>query len=395
MPTKDTVAPQIAGFDYQFCYFVYLLLQLEDGESIGFEVLDDIHVSNHKKGIKYYQAKHSILKYKNTNKIKKLSTLDNDLWKTLNNWVSKIDLLNIDSQEFILFTNKSKGNNTFIDATEKFKSDNKIMEFRETIKDKILKETKSKDIISYITKLLSLKNSVLSKFVTQIKIETDVDNLESKLLKLLHHKNYQSDSINSDLLGLLFKNIFFQKFDTVKKGKEFTISFEEFSKIGERIFSLSLNRKTLPPREYEIKDADFQNYKFIEQLEDIKIYNIEKREKQMELIYKFLYSKNNIDYWIQNYSLCYTDIQSLEKETIKKWKNNFDNEYGKYSLSIDKNDQNKLLVAHAIHSNMISENLNIPQYEDLDIDTSHGFVYKLNNELKIGWTEDWEIKYKS
>lgn len=395
MAKKDTVAPQIAGFDYQFCYFVYLLLKLEEGESIGFEVLDDIHISTTENGIKYYQAKHSILKYKGTNTIKKLSTLDNDLWKTINNWISKIDIPNIDNQEFILFTNKTNDSNIFIDAVKKIKSDNKIIEFRKTIEDKILKKTKSEVIESYITKLTALDDDVLTKFVTQMQIETDVDNLESKLLKLLNHKNYQSDSINSSLLGLLFTNIFFYKFNTAKKGEEFIISFEDFSSIGERIFSLSLDKKSLPSREYQIKDTDYQNYIFIKQLQDIKIYNIEKREKQMELIYKFLYSKNNIDYWVQNHSLCYTDIQLLEKETIKKWKNNFDNEYGKYSLSIDKNDQNKLLVAHAVHSNMVSENLNIPQYEDLDIDTSHGFVYKLNDELKIGWIEDWEIKYKS
>jgi hypothetical protein len=31
------------AFDFQFYYFLYRLLQMGKGESVGFEILDDVH----------------------------------------------------------------------------------------------------------------------------------------------------------------------------------------------------------------------------------------------------------------------------------------------------------------------------------------------------------------
>ena len=88
--TESTSADStILGFDYQFFFFLYKLLELKVDEVIGLEVKDDVHVINKDGSVILYQLKHSI----QTNadgSIKNLTELDSDLWKTLSNWCNVI-----------------------------------------------------------------------------------------------------------------------------------------------------------------------------------------------------------------------------------------------------------------------------------------------------------------
>uniref|UniRef100_UPI0040471D4B hypothetical protein n=1 Tax=Flavobacterium sp. TaxID=239 RepID=UPI0040471D4B len=59
---EHTAGPQLIGFDYQFYYFMYLILDLNPGEKIGFEVLDDIHIELANGSIELLQTKHTIQK---------------------------------------------------------------------------------------------------------------------------------------------------------------------------------------------------------------------------------------------------------------------------------------------------------------------------------------------
>ena len=59
---KHTAGGQSLGFDYQFLYFVYLLLDLKQGEKIGYEVRDDIHIEKADGTIVLMQAKHTVQK---------------------------------------------------------------------------------------------------------------------------------------------------------------------------------------------------------------------------------------------------------------------------------------------------------------------------------------------
>jgi hypothetical protein len=86
---QHTAGAQSIGFDYQFYYFMFLALDLKMGQKIGFEVKDDIHIDKEDETTILFQAKHSILK-SSSGTIKNLTTLDSDLWKTLNNWADMI-----------------------------------------------------------------------------------------------------------------------------------------------------------------------------------------------------------------------------------------------------------------------------------------------------------------
>ena len=119
---KHTAGDKVVGFDYQFYYFMYLALNLKHGEKIGFEVKDDVHIDLLDGTTILYQAKHTILT-KDDGTPKNLTTLDNDLWKTISNWIDMIKSNEsiLKNHKFCLITNKSEENNEFIDSLNAFK----------------------------------------------------------------------------------------------------------------------------------------------------------------------------------------------------------------------------------------------------------------------------------
>ena len=126
---KHVAGGQSLGFDYQFYYFVFLLVQLHHGETIGYEVKDDIHIQKPDGKVILMQAKHTV-QTKADGKRVNLTSLDEDLWKTLSIWakvISTSDTQEIRNYEFILVTNKNIQNNPFITCVEKFKNDNTLI----------------------------------------------------------------------------------------------------------------------------------------------------------------------------------------------------------------------------------------------------------------------------
>ena len=118
--TEKTAAPGAsAGFEYQYYYFLYRLLNLKKGQSVGLEIKDDVHTDLQNDVQLLFQLKHTIQKQANNSPIA-LSELDSDLWKTLHNWASVIvdpvdkraleqDQIDfVKRTEFHLVTNKSK-----------------------------------------------------------------------------------------------------------------------------------------------------------------------------------------------------------------------------------------------------------------------------------------------
>lgn len=389
---KHTIGPQLVGFDYQFYFFVYSLLQLKVDEEIGFEVLDDVHVETKEETI-FYQLKHSILKLKN-GESKNLSTVDSDLWKTINIWVEKISLLRsleeLSKNHFILVTNKGGNNNKFIIALENFKKNKNIADFRSEM-SKI--NTKSEEINTYISNFLKLNNQELEIFLTNIVIETQKDEIEKQIVDLLVYKNYQDRDKNEQLLLMLLGNLYHLKFKTLKKGENFIVTFDEFQKIGERIFTLKLSESRLPKIEYRFEEKDFKDFIFIKQLEDIKIFNIEQKEKKIELITKYFSYYNSVAYWQDNRLVMQTEVDELEAEVISKWKVHFDSLYGKLSLKNKITLKKQLKTAHDIHYSIIQNEFSFFGYNNFSIEISNGLVYNLSERLKIGWVQNWEKIY--
>ncbi|NML72444.1 hypothetical protein HHL23_22060 [Chryseobacterium sp. RP-3-3] len=175
---QRAVGPQSIGFDYQFYYFMYLSLKLKHGQKIGYEVKDDIHIDKEDGSTILLQAKHSTVE-KADGSIQNLTTMDLDMWKSLNNWAlfinsaeSKSDFLG--SHSFILVTNKSENNNEFISSLAQFNEDLDVNTIIEKIKS-LEKSTTSKTLQGYINNILKIGKRSLIVFFLKLSIETGVD----------------------------------------------------------------------------------------------------------------------------------------------------------------------------------------------------------------------------
>ena len=138
----------LAGFVYQEYYFLYRLLTIQDGETVSLEKIDDVGVEEGDRWT-YYQLKHSI--NSKASDVKRMTNRDNDLWKTLNMWVSIIKKKGdaeaqrrwIENSEFVLISNKTTENNKLFGLVEPYKADeNKWDELDKYLTDQAAKEPK-------------------------------------------------------------------------------------------------------------------------------------------------------------------------------------------------------------------------------------------------------------
>ncbi|WP_159474926.1 hypothetical protein [Chryseobacterium sp. 18068] len=131
------------------------------------------------------------------------------MWKSLNNWalfikgtLSKQEFL--DKHSFILVTNK-EGNNDFIKALEKFKSDKKVTTVCDLI-ERLGKPTSSSTIKDYIKNILSLGKRALGSFLNKLTIETDEDGIIEKIKNRLFEIYRKSEVLEVIYDSLLWIN---------------------------------------------------------------------------------------------------------------------------------------------------------------------------------------------
>jgi len=113
------------GFDHQYYFFLWKLLSIGDGESVGLEVKDDVHTELNDTEQVFYQIKHTV-QNKSDGSAVNLTTADNDLWKTLSNWAQiisdKVDGRETKNEQ-LTFTNKT----SFVLASNKSSSEKNII----------------------------------------------------------------------------------------------------------------------------------------------------------------------------------------------------------------------------------------------------------------------------
>ena len=199
---KYTAGGQLIGFDYQFYYFMYLALDLRQGETIGFEVKDDVHIDKSDGSVILFQAKHTI-STKSDGTSTNLTTLDVDLWKSLNNWSDLIKKDNsiLDNHYFCLVTNKGDDSNDFITALKDFNSNDNIDDIGQLLA-KLKKDTKSDTINKYLKNIMSLGKKRSKLFYSRLMIETNFDNIIDKI----KNKIRENCRNNVDLVEPIFES---------------------------------------------------------------------------------------------------------------------------------------------------------------------------------------------
>ena len=399
---EHTAGPQLIGFDYQFYYFMYLILDLNSGEKIGFEVLDDIHIELANGNIELLQTKHTVQKTPK-GEIVNLTERDSDLWKTISNWIlflnnsaDKDEYLN--KTVFKLVTNKSINNNTFFDNIFKFQRKQiKIKEFSDYIKN-LHSNTDSLDIKRQIESLKKLNEKKKSKFLNQIQIISEPENIIN-LIKKRIYKFIRKEERVEDVYNSLFSNMQLDKYLTIIDRKKFEISCEDFSRRYGNCFDFAYEKTVLPKRELNlIYPKDLKSQTFIKQLVDIGETFESDSDDILRYTTAMLKTFNSLNDWKENGDILSTQIIALDDDAIFIWNRIFKERYRDYKSKIESGEishDETLIKQIAIEciSEVRKEKLKLKN-DELNEELSNGQFYILSNEPKIGWHIDWEKKYK-
>ncbi len=193
------------GFDYQYYYFLYTLLELKRGQSIGYEVKDDVHIELDSGKYVLMQIKHSVQK-KADNSIINLTERDKDLWKTIYNWINVINDENsgrkdsksrlefLRNTEFILVSNKAESkSNDFVNNIKKYQANEISLDDIKKYLIDLERETKESDEKKnitkiYVQKLLSQSDDWLALFFKNIKFDLEQDDLVEKIKDKIREK---------------------------------------------------------------------------------------------------------------------------------------------------------------------------------------------------------------
>lgn len=396
---KTSAAGTIAGFDYQYYYFLYKLLTLKKGETIGFELLDDVHTQLDNDHLVLIQIKHTIQK-KADGTTANLTELDPDLWKTLYNWCAVIKDKNdgressdqqrffVEKTTFVLATNKSfSSKNDFLSNLSKFQDES--MDF-EGIKDYLIElygSAESEKTKKHIDSVINLDELVLKEFLNSIKSDLQIDQIIEKCKTALEEKDVNPKSIDNlfNQLDSVVRQDIFINFSSSKK---LTYSFEERSRKFRRYFDIANN----PELKIQKFDGGLPNsieeQTFIKQLLDIEDIDL----SELEIIQNYtryrLMLESNLANWVEEGQLTSEEIKVFEDEIFRQWDTEYRSSYRK------KNNPDEYIdMAHKILKAMRDKELSISGQRLLS-DMSHGSLYSLSNKPIIGWLKDWDETYK-
>ncbi len=396
---KTSAAGTIVGFDFQYYYFLYKLLILKKGETIGFEALDDVHTQLNNDHQILIQIKHSIQK-KSNGTTANLTELDPDLWKTMYNWSAVITDKNdgresqidqrkfVEKTTFILASNKSfTSSNTFLSKISAFQVGQIDFEKMSNHLKMLHASTKSEEIKSHIGLVISLDESVLSEFLRNIKSELNVANIIDQCKTALEEKDVNPREIDNlfNQLDSVVRQDIFKNFSDNKK---LIYSFEERSRKFRRYFDIA-NNPELKIRKFEGGLPDrIEEQTFIKQLLDIEDINLSEQEIIQNYTRYRIMLESNLSNWVAEGQLTSEEIGIFEDDIFRQWETEYRSSYrGKG------NPDEYIDIAHNILKAMRSKALSISGQKLLS-DMSHGSLYSLSNRPVIGWLKDWKEKYK-
>jgi hypothetical protein len=422
---KTSAEDKSIGFEYQYYYFLYLILGLESGQSIGLEIKDDLHIDFPDGKQTLLQLKHSI-QTNTEGDIINLRESDSDLWKTLYNWIkvindstqgrtelkSQIDY--IERTNFILVSNKADNKqNQFLVNFDKYKQGLlNIDEFRVYIREKYdtalkKKKEKKKDeykendkLLNYIFEILNQEEEWLKKFLEKLSFSLDEDDLIERIRLKIKDK-FIPENMIEDVFNSLDSNLRRDNYLAIKKREKIEYSFDDLYEKYTRCFLLGRTNKRVIRREKPIIEGNPEEQLFIKQLEDIEVISKVDEDYQDQIIKRTiakLLTQNNLKRWEQEGELMGTEKEKFDGESKYEWESIFERTYRKLKRKLRnekiKIDENEIIdLANECLDEILSMKLNFDGTE-LDLEISNGQYYLLSDKPVIGWRYDWDKRYK-
>ena len=252
--SKRAAADIFVAFEYQWDYFVLMLLKENDDDAtVSFELRDDIDTQT-EEGITLYQIKHSVRKSSKGETIN-LSNRDTDLWKTISIWMKYIDDEPdiLENTKFQLITNKAISKNKFVEAIEAFHNTHSVEDLKSAIvtikeserteKSKIKSDnsvTNHLNVTQIITDLLN--KTYLNEFCSRIYILKTSDALEEDIKRIMSNRF----GLNHDRIDWVYNQLMTKlrndSIDNIKKSKSVTYNGAVFKERYQRILDIIIRK---------------------------------------------------------------------------------------------------------------------------------------------------------
>lgn len=394
------------GFDYQFLYFINRLLKMADKrDDVSYEKYDDVSMSS-EEGLVYFQLKHTI--GGRNQKTVNLSLRDYDLWKTLAVWIDitnkqdedkRIDFL--ESNSFVLVTNKNPVNNPFWMELQKYQKGEMSFDELKKFYTKVYDETgeskrkevngqKGKTTKGYIKCLIDFDYADQLLKSMSICFEPDLKKeiLESlELNKNIPHKNVEE--AYQELLGMIRDKYYSDQKDSYTR-EEFSKVFDRIcQKYRERKFTFKRNTMTkLPPH--------LEDQVFIKQLMDVEDISLEDDPLIVEYTMEKFDYINSIRVATKNDDVSEEEVENVRADAVRYWRQ----KYKHYMGRINPDDNDKIIEkASDLLNDIRDKNIYFVEKE-IESYFSNGCFYYLSDkdsehEPQIGWRPGWEEKYKN
>ncbi|EGQ7992908.1 hypothetical protein MW343_001443 [Vibrio parahaemolyticus] len=397
---STTADKSSAGFDYQYYYFLWKVLSLKHGQSVGLECKDDVHIDLDNDIQVLYQLKHTVKTSNVTNKPANLTDLDSDLWKTLSNWVDiikyakagrtlpSVQLKFLKITNFVLASNKSNsGNNRFINLVEKARNGElSLSEVAIQVKN-ITSKSKSDDIKNYTDNIISLDSSVLLEFLKKIEFELEENDIIRRC-----HEAILSCMIDERHVENVFKlvdsSIREDNFINIKKGVKCVVSFDDFYRKYRKHFQNHQNEGLVLYDFNEIIPDRIEEFTFIKQLIDIGDISESDTDEIVEFATYMISAKKNLNSWLENGELTNMQLNNEKSQSILEWKNKWRKTY-RGELNEEEHSKLAIKLVDTLRDSPLNFN-SLPK----DLTFSNGFLYYLSDLPEIGWRKDWS-KYKN
>lgn len=394
---ENTAAPGAsAGFDYQYYYFLYKILNLKKGQSVGLEIKDDVHTDIDNDLQLLFQLKHTIQKQACGKPIA-LTELDADLWKTLHNWAKVISdendgrstevaqLVFVTKTEFHLVTNKSvSGSNEFAKLLIAYVDDHSS-ENLESVSSRMseLKDSTSDATIrEYINAVAGLTAAVKREFFKKIHFELSEMEIIQKVKNAIAEKFIEPSRID-EVYERLNSNIRDSNYLSILDGKAFIVKFDDFYSRFWSIFQDARDNKLSSLRFKPSLPDDLLSQIFIQQLSAIDDIYSHEEEIITEYTTHKLRLARSLEQWEQNGEVVNDEIQALHGEVHLRWKNNY-----RMAYRSCKPEQVKE-KGQSIINTMRQEKYKLGG-DELSTEYSNGELYELSDIGRIGWHQDWE-----
>lgn len=380
------------GFDYQDFVCLEYLMDMKQGETIGLEVLDDVHHERVDGTNDLVQVKHSITDGAT------LTNSDIDLWKTLSNWVNAAKEIQNKPLRFTFYTNKKPTIEEGIvqHLTSKPVQFDNAVKCLSQLKTKLDKAelVKSKDsnvnpIKKYVDHLSTCSEDELKKVFDNINFAFDYNEIISRLRKKIEYfaiPESQSEQVLYEVIGV-FK---VKKFELIKGRNKLNIDYQTF-RIRfqfDRIMILAADREVDFGRYHTFKNInniDPKDGLFSKQLADIGV----EEDEITDLAIQYAATSMFIQNLISEGEFTDSENITLESEMLQGWKNVFRQIY----IPPISDEPHHNTLARSCLYQTIAQSVHVSNSP-----VSNGIVegksIEMSDKRKIGWRNDWKDKYK-